>query len=716
MLTPTLQLKITLSVTLPLFIWNCACVAQGLENSDESSLLGLYGDESMISIATGMQQSIAKAPAVASIITAEAIETMGAIDLDEVLENIPGLHVNRNSAGYNPIYTFRGIHSTYNPQVLVLINGIPLTNLFQGDRGLIWGGMPIKAIERIEVIRGPGSAVYGADAFAGVINIQTKTATDINETMLSVSRGSFNTTVASFLYGGNLADVDVALSAEYLVTDGHEGRVESDAQTNLDAGFGTDASLAPGNVNLSRENLDLRLDLGKGDWRFRSGLQQRSDVGNGAGIAEALDPTSRFKSNRINADLTWEKELFGKDLHITSQISYLRTTQEREENLIIFPPGVVLPDGQGGTIGPYPDGFIGNPEVWEKHNRFNLTANYWGIDSHSIRLGTGYYHGHVYRVRETKNYGIDPATGLPLSPTSDLVDVSDTPYIFLPEGQRENHFVFLQDIWKFSRDWELTAGIRYDDYSDFGSTTNPRLALVWSATQRLTTKFLYSQAFRAPSFAETRAINNPIVLGNPNLAPETLESREFAFDYRASEALNLNINVFQYQWTDIINFVPDTNAPTSTARNDGERDGIGLEFELAWQLVENIKLSTNYAYVNTEDQKNNREKVGLVPHQQLFMKVHWDINNKFLLYSQLNHIMDREREPSDSRTNINDNTLLNIILSYTVNQHIETRLAVKNVFDNDAKEPSIWSNPVPNIPNDLPLAGRDVRIELKYTF
>ena len=460
----------------------------------------------MISIATGMQQSIAKAPAVASIITAEAIETMGAIDLDEVLENIPGLHVNRNSAGYNPIYTFRGIHSTYNPQVLVLINGIPLTNLFQGDRGLIWSGMPIKAIERIEVIRGPGSAVYGADAFAGVINIQTKTATDINETMLSVSRGSFNTTVASFLYGGNLADVDVALSAEYLVTDGHEGRVESDAQTNLDAGFGTDASLAPGNVNLSRENLDLRLDLGKGDWRFRSGLQQRSDVGNGAGIAEALDPTSRFKSNRINADLTWEKELFGKDLHITSQISYLRTTQEREENLIIFPPGVVLPDGQGGTIGPYPDGFIGNPEVWEKHNRFNLTANYWGIDSHSIRLGTGYYHGHVYRVRETKNYGIDPATGLPLSPTSGLVDVSDTPYIFLPEGGREKIILFFyQDIWKFSRDWELTAGIRYDDYSDFGSTTNPRLALVWSATQRLTTKFLYSQAFRAPSFAETRA-------------------------------------------------------------------------------------------------------------------------------------------------------------------------------------------------------------------
>lgn len=716
MLTPVLQSKVILGATTSLLLWSYTCIALGLEDSDESSLLGLYGDESMISIATGMQQSIAKAPAVASIITAETIETMGATDLDEILETVPGLHVSHTNFGYNPIYTFRGIHSTYNPQVLVLINGIPLTNLFQGDRGLIWGGMPVAAIERIEIIRGPGSAVYGADAFAGVINIQTKTATDINDTMLSVSQGSFNTTIASFLYGGNWANFDVALSAEYLVTDGQKGRVEADAQTNLDAGFGTDVSLAPGNVNLSRENLDLRLDIGKGNWRFRSGLQQRSDLGNGAGVAEALDPISRYKSSRINADLTWEKELFGKDLTITTQISYLSTTQELEENLIIFPPGVVLSDGQGGTIGPYPDGLIGNPEVWEKHNRFNLTANYWGIDSHSIRIGSGYYHGDVYRVRETKNYGIDPATDLPLSPTSGLVDVSDTPYVFLREGERENYFVFLQDIWKFSRDWELTAGIRYDDYSDFGSTTNPRLALVWSTTQRLTTKFLYSQAFRAPSFAETRAINNPIVLGNPNLDPETLESREVAFDYRASDSLNMNMNIFQYQWSDIINFVPDTNAPTSTARNDGERDGVGLEFELAWQFIDNIKLSTNYAYVDTEDKKNNGDKVGIAPHQQFFINLHWDINNKFIFYSQLNHVMERERESGDNRANIDDNTLVDITLQYTINQHIETRFAVKNVFNDNAKEPSIWSNPAPNIPNDLPLAGRDIRIEFKYTF
>ena len=146
--------------------------AQDELNSDVD-FAGFYGDEDFVSIATGAVQPIAKAPAVASVITAQQIRNIGARDIDQVLETVPGLHISR-SVIYNPLYIFRGINADFNPQVLMLINGIPLTNLFQGDRNLVWGGMPVEAIERIEVIRGPGSALYGADAFAGVINIVTK--------------------------------------------------------------------------------------------------------------------------------------------------------------------------------------------------------------------------------------------------------------------------------------------------------------------------------------------------------------------------------------------------------------------------------------------------------------------------------------------------------------------------------------------------------------
>ena len=140
--------------------------------SEEEELELVYGDEEFISIATGRTQPIARAPSVASVITSDDIKAIGATDLDQVLETVPGLHVSNAGAGLNPIYIIRGIQSQFNPQVLMLINGIPITNSYVGNRSQVWGGMPINNIARIEVVRGPGSALYGADAFAGVINIK----------------------------------------------------------------------------------------------------------------------------------------------------------------------------------------------------------------------------------------------------------------------------------------------------------------------------------------------------------------------------------------------------------------------------------------------------------------------------------------------------------------------------------------------------------------
>ena len=122
------------------------------ESEEEAALLELFGDEELISVATGMEQPIAKAPAVASVITARDIKEIGARDIDDVLETVPGLHVSRDVIANNPIYTFRGIYSGENPQVLVLINGISINNLFLGNRNNVWGGMPVEAISRLSLI------------------------------------------------------------------------------------------------------------------------------------------------------------------------------------------------------------------------------------------------------------------------------------------------------------------------------------------------------------------------------------------------------------------------------------------------------------------------------------------------------------------------------------------------------------------------------------
>lgn len=116
----------------------------GVASDDDENLSFLYGDEDFVSIATGRKQLISKAPAVASVITAEDIKKTGAKDIAEALEAVVGLHVSTLAAAYNPVFSIRGIHSDVNPQVLMLINGIPITNVFAGDRSQIWGGMPVE--------------------------------------------------------------------------------------------------------------------------------------------------------------------------------------------------------------------------------------------------------------------------------------------------------------------------------------------------------------------------------------------------------------------------------------------------------------------------------------------------------------------------------------------------------------------------------------------
>src|SRR5450759_2515995 len=157
--------------------------------------------------------------------------TIAAADLDEVLETVPGLHVARSPLGYNPIYTIRGISTQYNPQVLMLVNGIPITGVTFGDRSIIWGGMPVENIARIEVIRGPGSALYGADAFSGVINIITKTAADINSTQAGLRAGSGNSRDAGGQHGGAWGSFDAAAYLRVGHTDGQHQIIAADAQS-----------------------------------------------------------------------------------------------------------------------------------------------------------------------------------------------------------------------------------------------------------------------------------------------------------------------------------------------------------------------------------------------------------------------------------------------------------------------------------------------------
>ena len=304
---------------------------------DEEALMDAYGGEEFLYIATGRKQTVSQAPAVASIISAKTIRQIGARDIDEVLETIPGLHVSYAAGGYNPIYQIRGISSSTNPQVLMLINGIPITNIFAGNRSQAWAGMPVENISRIEVIRGPGSALYGADAFAGTINIITKNASEINGLEVGVSAGSFDEYRGWLQYGSTVAGWETAFSAQVLDTHGQHEKVDRDFQSGLDSLLGTSASLAPGSISLGRQSLDTRLDLSKEKWQIRLGYQGRRHGKTGAGLFQALDPVGEANADRYNADITYHNQSFTEHWDFKAQYSFFNSITESD--LVLLPPG-----------------------------------------------------------------------------------------------------------------------------------------------------------------------------------------------------------------------------------------------------------------------------------------------------------------------------------------------------------------------------------------
>ncbi len=666
-------------------------------NGDDNTLEGIYGDEEYIYIATGRKQTVSQAPAVASIISAKTIRQIGARDIDEVLETIPGLHVSYTAGGYNPIYQIRGISSNVNSQVLMLINGIPITNIFTGDRSQAWGGMPVENISRIEVIRGPGSAIYGADAFAGTINIITKNSTEIDGLEIGASAGSFDEYRGWLQYGGSIAGWDTAFSAQVLDTHGQHEKIENDFQSALDANpfLNTNASLAPNGVTLGRQSLDTRLDISKDTWQVRLGYQSRRKGETGAGLFQAIDLTGEVEADRYNADITYLNKDSIEGWEFKAQYSIFNSITRSD--LVLLPPGT---NTTGLPIHTFPNGVLAKPNIYERHNRLDLSTFYTGINNHDIRVGTGFHHQDQYKIEEMKNY---VPFGAALIPLGSLMDVTDTAP-FNQEKTRKIYYGFIQDAWDFAPDWTLTAGLRYDHYSDFGSTVNPRLALVWQTNYRLTSKLLYGRSFRAPSFAEQFNINNPVAVGNPDLDPEVIDTYELAFDYAATNDLKIGFNIFYYQIDDIIRFDP------TTANNTGKQTGHGLEMEVNWKATDKLAVYGNYAYQSSEDKATSSDAAD-APQQQMYIRANYDLSPIWSINSQFNHVMDRQRASGDLRSDIDDYSIVDLTLrAKEFSPGYEFAISARNLFDEDAREPSLAPGA---ITNDLPLAGRGLFIELR---
>ena len=283
---------------LPAFI--CALTSAVHAESKSAAPLDVYNlslaelGQVQISIATGNGTSLDKAPATASVIYAAEIEAMGARNLDEILETVPGLHVGLSALSrLDSVYSIRGIHTGFNSQVLLLLNGVPVQSTLQGGHPTMFR-LPAANIARVEVMRGPGSAIYGADAYAGVINVITKDSAAIDYPQVGVRTGSFGYRETSLQAATDWQGFGIALDMSYQETDGDPGRhVEADFQSSLDASLKTKASLAPGHLSTRYHVWDTHVALSSEHWQVNLWNWLSTDAGVGAGAAQAHQSRDR---------------------------------------------------------------------------------------------------------------------------------------------------------------------------------------------------------------------------------------------------------------------------------------------------------------------------------------------------------------------------------------------------------------------------------------
>ena len=675
-------------------------VADGI--STEAIWFG-FGEE--VTIATRHETQIRKAPSIVTVITDEEIKNLGYRTFAEILRTVPGFEILKKADFGEVVPAVRGLAGA--DKVRVMLNGHLVNNPLGGGAFSNFDDFPVESIKRIEIIRGPGSAMYGENAFTAVINIITKDAKDIDGVKVSSGYGSFDTYEENIVFGKTYGNVNLSGMVHYRQSGGFDGIVESDSQTRIDNSFGFPAaSQAPGRVEDWRQEYNLNL---KADYKgvYFEGLYSNKNRGPFIGPQYALNDESDVETNYVFGEVGYKKT-FEERLTFKPSVYY----DQFDNNTYIesFSEGVTLPldtngDGVYDKFNTYPDGLIGNGRVTQKIVGTEIPFDYELFDGNVITLGLEYRLISQTNVRFSSNF--HPATYAPLD---SLQDFSDT-YPFLKEATRRIWSIYLQDTWDITDTINLTLGARHDQYNDFGGATSPRSGLTWAFMEDASLKLLYGEAFRAPSFLEMFTTNQPAIQGNENLAPERIRTYELGLSYKFNKHVSSSVNYFFNDVKDLIVLRTMESAQnTSRYENFGDARIQGVEMETKVDITKGNYVFMNYTFQSPED--DNGDDLPFVAKH----KGNFGVNVHYWKYVNTNlstFVSGRRfREEDDTRDDLPAYALLNLsVIGKEFFKTMEVYGTVYNLLDKDNSDPGPTS-----IPEDLPRPGRTFFIGLSYQF
>ncbi len=647
--------------------------------------------ESIITIATRHEIPISKAPGVVTVITAKQIKQMGFRTLLDFLRIVPGIDISIGSLG-EKYTTGRGIGKS--EKVKLLVDGHSVNDPWGGGFSWNFDDLAVRNIKKIEIIRGPGSALYGQNAFMAVVNVVTKDTEDIDGFQWAVSGGSFDTQNYNVLFGKEYGDLEISGFFDYFDTKGHSERVKQDIL------FPASFSQSPGRTHNSKEKTDLSLKLSFKNLEIKSKYTKKRRQGY-IGVGNALGNDSMLNTTYLFGELTYKLSL-GEKLHITPKLYY---DQYNYDPFLEQRPDGFLAEPFPGFVISYPDGIQGQVRFKQRTIGFENQIHYNLFEGNELTFGFQYEWIHQGDVKSTK-FTFHPLTLAPLAVPQDF----SSSFPFTRRASRKILALYLQDEWNITEDIDLTVGLRHDQFTRFGGTTNPRVGVIWRFMEDAHLKLLFATAFRAPNFQEMYLINNPSRLGNPNLDPEKVNTYEIGLGYNFTKHIKGNINYFYNRVRDRI--ILDTTKSPDQFDNSGGARVIGIEAELKANIGDDNYIFANYTFQDAEETRN-RNRLPYVPEHKANLGVNVGIGKH--VNANLHTFISgpRPREDGDTRGNLPSYMLVNLtLIGKKFMDNFEITGSVFNLFDKGYEYPA----PKNTVPTDFPQQGRSFMVEMRYEF
>lgn len=654
----------------------------------------VFGGNDSIALATGYEHSLFDAPATATVVTREDISRAGYTSLADVIAHTPGFHVT-TSDGRSTKVIARGITS----RLLVMIDGVPLAQGYlNGNLGL--NNVLLHDVERIELCLGPGSALYGADAVTGTINVISRTRSGAPVAELGATGATTDDGGLWGIYSRPMESGHVAFYGAYATATYSDGVLQADAQTSIDRALGTHASLAPGRLNSERKIADARIDASFHGFGARIYHHQEYDYETGVGWAGALDPGGRFNVKQSAAELSHDHE-YANGWATHAQLVFADVTQWAD----------VTPYPAGTFGNAFPDGVRQSFELNELRRRVDFSATYRGFEMHRLHFLAGALDATYDTVQETRNYTVANGRVVPTGGFMENGGPGGVPVI--RDTSRAIKYIAAQDEWQLARDLTLTAGVRLDDYSDLGTTTNPRASLVWSPTVRTSVKFMYGQAFRPPSITELESNGIYSPLGNRNLEPSTLRMSEAVVSHRR-DRFDGSLRIYRYSQRDLVSTVRTPTSPSGSQYvNDTSDEGWGGEIVGTVALDERWNIQAYYLRQKHTGRFRDSQ-LAQAPESQAELSVTWEPNDYWLLYASGVAVMDRGRAAGDARAAPPDYFAIDATIRRRgLIEGLDVSVSITNLLDRSMVAASESPS---SLPLDIPLPGRRVTLMLIKSF